>query len=345
MATAQTIQTNVLSAQNKKYLDNFSVQYVNNNIDWNFNKVFPTISVAERSGKFYVYNDVRQNTPSSDIITEESAPNRVGSKFSEDTYSTEQYALRYFISDEMAEAVGSALDLTTHAADTVMGCLMAGGEMRFIDKFLSASSGWTNKVTGNTTKDYAARKVLKWTDAASTPLEDIGYFSTQYKLLSRGHKANAAIMSDDVFNTLIHHPDIVNRLTPSGQDPRNIATLKNMLAVLLNLPNLYVVDSIHNVAKDGVSDANGNQPEDFRFMTSGMFFMYNQPQTVGLRTDAPAVTFAYRGGQDGYNGGYPIFRTYRHFDEGIRGTFVEGRFAYGQKIANKNNGIIFTGLV
>lgn len=346
MATAATIQSRLLSAENITYLNNFSVQYVNNDIEWNFNRTWPVVNVSQRSGQYYVYDDVRQNSPDNDIITEESAPNRVGSKFSKDSFTTEQYALRYFVTREMFETIGNPLDLTSHAASVVMGCLMAGGEMRFINKFFSANAGWANKVTGvDASPDYSTGKVLKWSDTASTPLEDIAHFTRQYKLLSRGHKANAAIMSDDVFYALINHPDIAPRLTPSGQDPRSIEVLKNMLATLLNLPYLRVIDSIHNVAKDGITDENGNQPEDFQFMTSGMFFIYNYTPTAGLRTDAPAVTFNYRSGAVGYNGGYPTFKTYPHWDAGIPGVFIEGRFMYGQQIANKRNGILFTGLI
>lgn len=345
MATANTIQTELLSKGNGEFLSNFSVQYVNNDIEWNFNKVFPVINVAQPTGKFYVYNDVRQNSPDNDIVTEESAPNRVGSHFSEDTFSVSKYALRYFITKDMMNTVGSALNLTEHAAQVIMGCLMAGGEMRWINQFLSANAGWTNKFTGNTTTDYSSGTITKWSDAASEPLKDIAELSRRFKLLSRGHKANAVIMSDDVFYTLITHPDIAPKLTPDGADPRGIPMLKNMLATLLDKQYIYVVDSIHNVAKDGVIDSDGNMPEDFQFMVSGVFLMFNHTPTAGLRTDAPAVTFNYTGGEEGFNGGYPIFKSYPHWDGGINGVFIEGRFSYGQKIANKNNAILITELI
>lgn len=343
MATGNTIQTALLAAQNKELLNNLSIEYVNNAITYNYNRMFPTINVVKESGEFYVHDDVRLNTPANDLITEESAPNRVGSKFNKATYSTQEYALRYFISDKMMETTGSAINLTDTAGAVLTGALMAGAEKRFLEKFFTSTAGWTNKFTGvDTGQDYTAGTLLQWTDGASTPIEDIAWMQEQYLLRTGGFKANAIAMSQDVFTALIMHPDIAPRLTPTGSDPRTKDVLKNMLAILLDVEHIFIMNAVHNTAADGIIDSDGHQLESFSYMVKGTFFLYNHTMTTGLRTDAPALTFNYIGGKEGFNGGYPVFSSYEHWDKGIRGVFIEGRIRYGQDFANKRNAILLT---
>jgi hypothetical protein len=133
--------------------------------------------------------------------------------------------------------------------------------------------------------------VLYWDNPSSTPIEDIRNMKRQIQLASGGFRANTAVFSRSVFDHLLDHPDLVDRIkygqTANPQlDPAIVN--KRTLAEIFELQRIFVMDGVYNSAQEGGTETNT--------FIGGLnaLICYSTPNP-GLLTPTAGYTFSWTG--------------------------------------------------
>lgn len=229
-------------------LTNISIAYVQDASNFIADRVFPNISVAQQGNRYYTYdrgyfnrNEMEERAPSA-----ESA----GSGYTVDstpTYFCPVYAYHHDIPDQRRANTDSMLDPEREATILVTQKGLIKREVLWASKYFGGgiwSNDWDGVASGMT-----GNQVLHWSDAASTPIENVRAAKTTV-LESTGFEPNTLVIGQRVFDALIDHPDIVDRVK-YGQTsgPANVDVAE--LQALLKIPRILVMKSIQNTGKEG----------------------------------------------------------------------------------------------
>lgn len=350
MATANTLQTERIKQALAKGVGIDEAKLaMEEDTEYLYDKMFPIVPVTQPAGTATVLDVDTNFGEVNDIITPESVPNRIGATYKEVTFSVQNYALRYLVTDEAVNLHGSATVLTQQGTRAITNALRCNMETRFIDKFFGTNTPWKTKIKGAATSDITTTGTTQyWNDTASSPLKDIRAAREKNVGWAGNLKMNRAIVSYDVWNALIEHPDVYEKLIGDSNAPKTEMALQQALAVLLGVERLDVIE--HTVAlgsdKVVIPDTNTETvtPNNVRKM-KGYFALYRHENAKTLFTKAAGVVINYTKGLTTFNGGVPEFEAYRCADKGQKATWIDGRISGGLLITNPAGLIEFTGLI
>lgn len=120
---------------------------------------------------------------------------------------------------------------------------------RFIEKlgiatFLADTS--FNELQTGTAAGSGANEFLTWLSATSRPLEDVA--SLKEKVFTKtGLEADSMMVTGDVHTRLMHHPDIVARLSTTSLQ----LTTEQILAQVFGVDNYYITKGVENTSNKG----------------------------------------------------------------------------------------------
>lgn len=188
----------------------------------------------------------------------------------------------------------------------------------FADKFFRPGT-WANEWKGvdNTSPDASQKEFIKFSNANSDPIK----FIADQKLMMHeqtGRTPNKLAMGANVYNELLQHPGILERVKFGGTTANPAQVNKNVLAELFGVDELVVLMSIYNQAKLG-KDA------DMTFIgdPNSMLLAY---ATSAPSPEEPSAGYIFTWDMLGDGQMFPIFQY-----EGEKGThseFIEGLMAY-----------------
>ena len=163
-------------------------------------------------------------------------------------------------------------------------------------------------------------------------------------MLLRGlRRPNTAIITRDVWDVLTEHPDIMDRIKFGGTPNAPAKITAAAVAALLELDRIEIMDSVYNAAPDGIVDADGLPPTDYQFLATGKILLMNLNMQTGTMSANAAVTFVPNWLGAGTNGA-PVIRKYRE-SEAVRGDWIEGEWAYDQRIVCPDLGILLSDVI
>ena len=322
-------------------LTNYSVACFNDSSNFIAHRIFPRVNVKHLSDKFDYYpagyfmriNDERR--------AEEAVANRVNYNVSRKAYICEDYALRTFISDKKRANVDSQRQLDTEATRLVVESMKTAAEARFVKQFLTTGQ-WGADWTGAAATSISAREFMKFSDEASDPIKLFKELSKD--MLLRGlRRPNTAIITRDVWDVLTEHPDIMDRIKFGGTPNAPAKISAAAVAALLELDRIEIMDSVYNAAPDGVVDENGLPPTEYQFLAQNKILLMNLDMRTGTMSANAAVTFVPNWLGAGTNGA-PVIRKYRE-SEAVRGEWIEGEWAYDQRIVCPDLGILLSDVI
>ena len=160
---------------------------------------------------------------------------------------------------------------------------------------------------------------------------------------------NRAMISKDLWDVVCENPDVYNRMQANTDTPKTDMGLQQAFATLIGVEQLNVIDDVEATGLDKVRDVTdyATYSPDFEFKRTlkGLFAMYHYEPTATLQSKCAGVVINVRNRRINYNNGVPIFKTYRHADEGIEGTWIDGRIRAGFHMSNPAGLILATGLL
>lgn len=313
-------------------LSNISVGFMQDADGWVADKVFPNIPVAKQSDLYYTIDRSFWNRSEMKKRAPGTESPGIGWEVSTDPYFAHVYALHHDIEDERRANADSVFSLDEEATSLLSTQALLLRETVWATAFFGASI-WSHDIDG-VAGAPGSDEVKQWSDAASTPIEDIRAERTAQKLLS-GMRPNTLVLGSEVVDQLFDHPDIIDRLK-YGQTPGQAAQVDlSDLAALFKIPRIFVMDAIENTAAEGVAEVNA-------FIGGKGALLCHVPPAPGLRVASAGYTFSWTGFTGAGNQGQRI-KKFRQ--EAIASDRIEIEMAFDQKVVAADLGTFYATVV
>lgn len=316
-------------------LTNISVAFMQNASNFVSRQVFPNVPVSKQSDKYFIYDrgDFNRDQAKKRAPGTESA----GGGFGLDTatYSCDVWAWHKDVPLQIAsnQDVGDPYD---DAARFVMQTLMIRQEAEFNSTFMTGGV-WDTDYDG-TASSPASNETIHWSDTTNgDPIGDIRSAKSTV-LQSTGYKPNTLVLGTQVFDALVDHPDIVDRIKYSGGVGSGNPAVVNeqTLAALFGLERVLVSEAVQNTAKEDATDSHS-------FIVGKDALLVYAAPNPGLLVPSAGYTFSWRGylGTDNDMG----IATGRIPAPLLKAERVEGEIAMDQKVVSSALGAFWDGVV
>ena len=318
-------------------LTNLTVAYLQSTQGFVADKVFPNVPVDKKTNKYYTYNradfnrigNVKPRAP-------RTRPERIGMSLSTDSYSIEEYQLATDFDFETLANADTMLDIRSAGASMVTMQLMIDREKKWADTYF-ASGVWTTEYTGvaNADNDTAA-EITQWDDYTnSTPIVDVTNAKRAAQLASGGFIPNVMVVTRDVRDVLVNHPDILARLNGGATVTDTALVTDAKLAEIFGVSRFLISDAIQNTAPEGVA-------ESLSFVNTKKAAIYYSPAAPGLMVPAAGYNFTWASLENASGYGVEV-KSYS--DDALRREGIAEELhcimAYDMKVVSADMGIFF----
>jgi len=256
-------------------LTDFSVAYFQDPANFGARAFSPTVPVGKQSDKYFIYTkadttrtDARERAPGTEAPTRDFT-------LSTDTYFCNVKSIGYNISEQIRANSDPAIDLEEDAARVLADDIKMRIEVDFATAAF-ATSIWDTNVVGTT--DF-----VKWSNAASTPLEDIAT-GVETIEAATGRTPNKLLVGAAVWRHLKNHPDVIARIS---NDTTRIGT-HALLAQLVGVEQVIVSKAIRNTADEGATASIS------RILGSNALLAFVDPN-AGVKSVTAMKTFVWSG--------------------------------------------------
>lgn len=314
-------------------LTNISVAFLQNANNFIASRVFPNIPVGKQSDRYYTYERGDFNRDEMDVRAPGTETNGSGYNLdSTPTYYAPVYGFHKDIPDQVRANSDSMLDPDREAVEFVTHKALIRREKIWAGNYFK-SGVWTTDLTG-AASNPGAGQFLQWNDGNSNPITDIRS-GKRVMAESTGFEANTLVIGRAVYDVLVDHPDIIDRVK-YGQTPGSPAKVNlNALAALFEVERIFVMNAIENTAKEGQNAAHS-------FIGGKHALLVHSAPTPGLMTPSAGYTFSWTG----YLGaGAEGNRIKRFRMENIASDRVEIEMAFDCKKVAADLGYFFAGAV
>ena len=217
------------------------------------------------------------------------------------TYACENWAVGFAIPDELRANVDAPFDMDRDGTLLITELISIRRERAFAADFM-AGSVWTGSSTGS---DITVG--TKWDDVTSDPMSDVKAQSRSIHT-KIGRRPNTLLIGRIVWDRLMDHPDILDRLK-GGATPDNIAiATKAAVASLLDVERILVGDAVYRSSAEGATTTLAAVMDDDALL------LY-LPARPSLLTPAAGYTFVWESLMAG-RGAPQFMRKYREGPEG-----------------------------
>lgn len=316
-------------------LSNFSVACWQSTDDFVSGKIFPAIPVVHASDEYDYYPYGYFNRVHESRRAEEGVANQIGYRISKKNYSCGENALRVFISDKKRANADSNRNLDLEAVELVTRALLLGKEKEFTERFLTPGV-WGRDLVGGTNFD-------QWDDASSDPVRLFGELTAD--MLLRGKRApNTMLLTLDVWNALLNHPDILERVKYTGSMDNPAMVTRRTIAALFGVSRIFVMQTVINMAMETVEDMDGNPATDDQFLANNTVWIGYVSPTNGLMSPTAAVQFMWNRYIQSTSNGGPAVRRYRD-TPAKKGEYIEAELSMDQRVTAPDLGILMTNVI
>lgn len=325
-------------------LTNLSLMYDQDDTAFVATRVFPLISVQQKSDLYYAYNKgdffragmMQKRGPGT-----ESA----GGGYRLDpsgNYNCDVWALHHDVPDQIRANADAVLQPDTEATRYLSSMARLNREIQWANSYFQGGV-WTTQLTGVASAPVAGTSFLTWDQQTATPIDDIRNAKTQVQLQG-GYRPNKFVMARYVFDRLVRHPSVIDLIKygQTGPEPA-IATLST-LAQILELDEVLVMDSIQNTAQEDPAWTMAAPGTDYlpSFIGGKQALLIYTPSSPGLMTPGCGYTFAWTGLLGASATGTRIKSFYMQWLESTR---IEIDNAFAMKIVGKDLGCFFANAV
>lgn len=267
-------------------LTNISIAFLQNASNFVATRVFPNIPVQKQSDRYYVYERGDFNRDEMQLRAPGTAS--AGGGYNLDntpTYFANRYSFHKDIPDEVRANADAVLNPDREAAQFVTHKALIRREKLFTGAYFKAGV-WAFEKAGVAGTPTGAQ-VKKWSDAASTPIEDVRTGKATIAEAT-GYEPNKLILGRKVFDKLLDHPEIIDRIK-YGQTAGSAAMAgADTLARLFNVDEVLVMNAVENTSKEG-------QAASHSFIGGNNALLTYSTSAPGLMTPTAGYTFSWTG--------------------------------------------------
>lgn len=307
-------------------LTNISIAYLQAAGNFVADSIFPNIPVIKQSDRYYTYDRGYFNRD--EMKVRAPASESAGGHYTVDntpTYYAPVYAFHHDIDDQRRSNSDTVLAPDREATELCTQKALIKREILWVSKYF-VTSVWTTEYTG-VASGPTGLQFLQWNDAASTPIEDIRKRKTTILQLT-GFEPNTLVIGQEVYDALIDHPDIVDRVK-YGQTAPGPATVDTAeLSALLKIPNIHVMKAIQNTANEGATNVHA-------FIGGKAALLCYAAPAPSLMAPSAGYTFSWTG----YLGAAPQGQRIMRFRmQPIKSDRVEIEMSFDQKLVSADLG-------
>jgi len=307
------------------YLTDVSVGYVQSSTKFGADRVFPRVPVQKQSDKVALYDrgDFNRDSSGSRRGPGDEAI-QVGYRVGSTTYTADEWALEHQIDDQVRANADSPYMPERDATLFLTSLMAIRREREFVTNFFSSGNIWTGSSDGADL--VGGTDFTRWSNAASTPLEDVDSAGNTIESVT-GFRPNKLAINRTVWGDLKNHPDIVDRIKHTAREP----VTTDLVARLMGIDEIVVLAAMRATHGEGTSTAAGS------YIAGDKGLLVYAPSSPGLMTPSGGYTFVWSG-LIGSNEGQRIER-YRR-EEKVSDA-VRIRAAWAQKRIAPDLGVIF----
>lgn len=321
-------------------LTNLTIAYLQDESGFIANQVFPQVPVANKTDKYYIYdrenflrNDVKSLAPG--VETE-----NTGMSISTDTYSVDVRGLGTTLDFQTLANEDTMLDIRSAQAKMLAHKLLIDRESRWMSTYF-ATGIWDTEYTGvANASNNTASEVTQWDDYTnSTPIIDVTTARRAAMLASGGFMPNVMVVTRDVHDTLVNHPDILDRIDGGATTVNPAQVTRQMLASVFEVSQYLISDAIQNTAAEGVA-------ESLSFISSKKAALYYAPPAPGLMVPAAGYNFTWSSLDN--SSGYGItVNSYQNDYLRMKNIAekIDVIMAYDQKVVSSEMGVFFNTVI
>jgi len=315
-------------------LSNISIAYLQDARNFVASRVFPNIPVSKQSDRYYTYDRGDFNRDE----MKERAPGTpsAGGGYRLDntpTYFANRYSFHKDIPDEVRANADAVLNVDREATVFVTQKALIKREALWTSNFFAASI-WTTEYTGVSATPTGSQK-LQWNDAASNPIEDVRLGKRTIAEMT-GFEPNKLVLGRAVYDTLLDHPDVIDRIKYGQSGVGSPAMASPMaLAALFNVDEILVMNAIKNTAVEG-------QTNSHSFIGGKHALLVHSTNSPGLMTPTAGYTFSWTGLLGAGNEGNRI-KSFRMEENGA--DRIEIDMAFDMKLISGDLGAFWNGII
>ena len=320
-------------------LTNLTIAFLQDANGFIADRVFPKVSVAKKTDKYYIYNraDFNRVGQVQPRAPRTQAP-RVGMSLSQDTYSTEVFSLATDFDFDTLANEDAALDIRSAGAQMLTHQLLIDREIKWATSYFGASiwgTDWTG-VSGAPTTN----QVRQWSDYTnSSPIADVTNIMRTMQLKSGGFKPNVMVVGKEVRDALVNNPSILARLNGGATVTNTALVTDAKLAEIFGVEEFLVMETVKNVSPEGVAESNA-------FIGGKSAAFYYRPRSAGLMIPSAGYTFTWDDLENASGHGITI-KSYRGDYLAIDGVaeVLEANLAYDHKVVSSDMGAFIATVV
>lgn len=303
-------------------LTDLSIAYIQEETNFIAEGIFPTVSVAKQTDKFYTYtkNDWFRDEAKKRAPSSESAGSGFG--LSTDTYSCDVWAFHKDIDDQVRANADAAINLDADAARWVTQVLLIRRERQFVSDYFGAGIWDTNKVGGS---DFT-----KWSDVASDPQKDI-QDGVKTMMQTTGLAPNVLAVAFDVHQALQRHPLIKDQYKHVSAE----SITADMIARFFELDAYLIFRAAYATNEEGATGA-------YSFIAGSDALLVHRASAPGLLIPSAGYNFVWTGLTGMSDLGFRINTLEMPLKKADR---IEGEFAFDMKPVATDLGYFFSGAV
>ena len=321
-------------------LTNLTIAYLQSTTGFIADQVFPNVPVSKQTDKYYIYNREDFNRSGNvKPLGPRTRPERVGMSLSTDSYAIEVRALATDFDFQTLANEDTALDIRSAQSRMLTMQMMIDREKRWASTYFT-DGVWDTEYAGVASSPTPGSQVLQWDDYNnSTPIIDVTEAKRAAQLASGGFRPNVMVVTRDVRDTLVHHPDILARLNGGATVSDTALVTDAKLAEIFEVSRFLVSDAIENTGAAGLDENNA-------FINTKKAALYYSPAAPGLMVPAAGYNFTWSTLDNSSGYGVEI-RSYTGEYLAIEGIAEElhAVMAYDMKVVGTEMGVFFKDII
>lgn len=218
-------------------LTNMSVAFMQEADAFVASRVFPTVSVAKQSDKYFTYTQGDFYRDQAKVRADGTESAGSGYGLSTATYSSQVYALHKDIGDQVRANSDAPLDPDMDATRFLAHQMLIRQERDWAGTHFTTGV-WDTDSTPSTL----------WSASGSTPIADVEAGKNTI-LSNTGYLANTLVLSYKAYSILKNHADVVDRYKYTSAD----SISPDLLAKVFEVDRIFVMKGVYNSAAEGAS--------------------------------------------------------------------------------------------
>jgi len=316
-------------------LTNLTIMYQQQLNKFVAGRVFPPMPVTFKSDLYYIFNrgDMYRNSMQLRAPGAEAAGG--GYKLATASYNCEVYAIKEPIPDQVRANSDQGLNPDADATFYVTQQALINRDVNWCSSFFKTGV-WGEDLTG-VTGTPSAGQFQKWSQAGSTPIEDILNASIVIEQAT-GYLPNKLVLGAQVYNDLKTNAEITDRLKYGQTGPGIVTVKESDLAQVFEVDEVVVARAIQTSSAENNVPNSDTTPDTFAYIAGNNALLTYAAPSPGLRVVSGGYTFNWQGLEGATAAGMRI-KKYRW--EVIAGDYVECEQAYAFGLTGKELGVFF----